>query len=57
MPFRFLACLTVFSLLSAQVPPSAPPPNAVIKTTSRIVNINVIAVDRKGNPVMDTPAP
>jgi VWFA-related protein len=50
---RFLACVTAAAVLSAQIPPSAIPANTVIKTTSRIVNINVIAVDRKGNPVTD----
>jgi VWFA-related protein len=53
MPSRFLASFTVAVVALGQIPPSALPPNAVIKTTTRIVNVNVIATDRKGNPVTD----
>jgi VWFA-related protein len=52
MLFRLLAGLLAFSLVFAQAPPSASG-SAVIKTTSRIVDVNVIAVDKHGNPVTD----
>jgi VWFA-related protein len=42
-----LFCWTMF----AQAPPASEP--AAIKATTRLVNVNVLALDKKGNPVRD----
>jgi len=47
-----LAIFVVFSLL-AQTPPAAEPPATILRSTSRLIQVNVVAQDRKGNPVTD----
>lgn len=52
MVSRVIAGSLAGLLAFAQVPPPTMP-SPIIKTTSRLVNVNVVAFDKKGNPVRD----
>lgn len=58
-----LGALCLAAALRAQTPPSAPPPQlaqsaplTVIRSTTHLVQVNVIAIDKSGQPVSDLTA-
>lgn len=54
--FLFIAILSVVSLNSqqpTQPPAQQPAPQPVFRTTTRLIQVNVVALDKKGKPVTD----
>ena len=50
-PLLFLCVLTVADLNSQQ--PKPQPEQPVFRTTTRLIQVNVVALDKKGHPVTD----